>query len=167
MARMHCVLLFAHLDSHGREIRFDLGRLEGYRNFCNKIWNAARYVLMNTEEKDIGQLHSSMTLSLPDQWILSRLQDTIQSAHDTLATYRFDLLAHTLYEFTWNEFCDWYLVLSKPILMSADSSEEQLRGTRHTLIFVLEKYIAFTASGYSVYHRRNLAAYCAYGWHQR
>ncbi len=132
---------FCAFGSHGREIRFDISRLEGYRNFCNKIWNAARYVLMNTEEKDIGLTDASMELSLPDQWILSRLQDTIQAAHETLATYRFDLLANTLYEFVWNEFCDWYLELSKPILTSADSSEEQLRGTRHTLIFVLENIL--------------------------
>jgi len=132
---------FCAFASYGREIRFDLGRLEGYRNFCNKIWNAARYVLMNTKDKDSGQTQQSMVLSLPDRWILSRLQDTIQTAHDTLAHYRFDLLAHTLYEFTWNEFCDWYLELSKPILTSADSSEEQLRGTRHTLIFVLEQLL--------------------------
>ncbi len=129
---------FCALASYGREVRFDLGRLEGYRNFCNKIWNAARYVLMNTEDKEIS---GTRALSLPDQWILSRLQDTIQAAHDALAQYRFDLLAHTLYEFTWNEFCDWYLELSKPILTSATSSEEQLRGTRHTLIFVLEQVL--------------------------
>ncbi|MCD6039524.1 MAG: valS [Gammaproteobacteria bacterium] len=129
---------FCALASYGREIRFDLGRLEGYRNFCNKLWNAARYVLMNTEEKSDIQMHQSMTLSLPDRWILSRLQDTIETAHTNLTHYRFDLLAHTLYEFTWNEFCDWYLELSKPVLTSGDSSKEQLRGTRHTLIFVLE-----------------------------
>lgn len=132
---------FCAFASYGREIRFDLGRLEGYRNFCNKIWNAGRYVLMNTEDKDNGQTQQPMTLSLPDRWILSRLQDTIQAAHDTLANYRFDLLAHALYEFTWNEFCDWYLELSKPILTAADSAEEQLRGTRHTLIFVLEQLL--------------------------
>lgn len=132
---------FCAFGSHGREIRFDIHRLEGYRNFCNKLWNAARYVLMNTEEKDTGLNNTSKTLSLPDQWILSRLQNTIQIAHDTLTTYRFDLLANALYEFVWNEFCDWYLELSKPILTSPDSTEEQLRGTRHTLIFVLENIL--------------------------
>jgi valyl-tRNA synthetase len=121
---------FCALASYGREIRFDLGRLEGYRNFCNKLWNAARYVLMNTEDKDL----SKGTLSLPDQWILSRLQNTIQSAHTAIKEYRFDLLAQTIYEFTWNEFCDWYLELSKPILLSAENAS----GTRHTLITVLE-----------------------------
>jgi valyl-tRNA synthetase len=132
---------FCAMASYGREIRFDLGRLEGYRNFCNKLWNAARYVLMNTEEKDVGLSNPLMTLSLPDHWILSRLQDTIQAAHAAFAQYRFDLLAQAIYEFTWNEFCDWYLELSKPILTSPHSSTEQLRGTRHTLIFVLENIL--------------------------
>ncbi len=126
---------FCALASHGREIRFDLGRLEGYRNFCNKLWNAARYVLMNTENQ--SSLRGG-SLSLPDRWILSRLQNTIKSAHAALADYRFDLFAQTVYEFTWNEFCDWYLELSKPILNSAQSTAEELRGTRHTLVNVLE-----------------------------
>ncbi|HSW93185.1 MAG TPA: valine--tRNA ligase [Gammaproteobacteria bacterium] len=128
---------FCALASYGREIRFDIGRLEGYRNFCNKLWNAARYVLMNTENKNCQK----GKLSLPDSWILSRLQTTIQSVHDALANYRFDLLAQALYEFVWNEFCDWYLELSKPILMSSDSTEEELSGTRWTLITVLENIL--------------------------
>jgi len=128
---------FCALASYGREIRFDLGRLEGYRNFCNKLWNAARYVMMNTENKDV----SHGELSLPDSWILSRLQTTIQAAHDALAQYRFDLFAQTIYEFTWNEFCDWYLELSKPILLSSESTEAQLRGTRWTLVTVLENLL--------------------------
>lgn len=126
---------FCALASYGREIRFDLGRLEGYRNFCNKLWNAARYVLMNTEGKPLS--HDGM-LSLPDRWIVSRLQYTIMETHTTLKNYRFDLLAQTLYEFIWNEFCDWYLELSKPILHSPNSTEAELRGTRYTLITVLE-----------------------------
>ncbi len=129
---------YCALATHGREIRFDIGRLEGYRNFCNKLWNAARYVFMNTEDKDTGLNHSKKTLSDADHWILSRLQQTIESAHQALAQYRFDLLGQALYEFTWNEFCDWYLELSKPILLSPDSTEEQLRGTRYTLVTVLE-----------------------------
>lgn len=128
---------FCALASYGREIRFDLGRLEGYRNFCNKLWNAARYVLMNTENKAVRKGE----FSLPDQWILSRLQTTIQSAHDALAQYRFDLFAQSLYEFTWNEFCDWYLELSKPILLSTELSEETLCGTRWTLVTVLENIL--------------------------
>lgn len=125
---------FAAFSTHGREIRFDTGRLEGYRNFCNKLWNASRYVLMNTEGKTI----QPGTLSLPDRWILSRLQETVSRAHTAIQEYRFDLLANTLYEFTWNEFCDWYLELSKPILMSDKSTEEERNGTRHTLVTVLE-----------------------------
>lgn len=128
---------FCAFASHGREIRFDLGKPEGYRNFCNKLWNAARYVLMNTENFPYVSSASSVT-SLPDRWILSRLQHTIQAAHEALAQYRFDLLAHTLYEFTWNEFCDWYLEFSKPILNSATVSESELQGTRYTLVNVLE-----------------------------
>lgn len=125
---------FCALASYGREIRFDIGRLEGYRNFCNKLWNAARYVMMNTEGKEV----SAGELSLPDHWILSRLQTTIADMHEALKNYRFDLFAQAIYEFTWNEFCDWYLELSKPILNSAESTPEQLRGTRHTLVTVLE-----------------------------
>lgn len=125
---------FCAFASYGREIRFDMGRLEGYRNFCNKLWNAARYVLMNTEHKKI----ISGTLSLPDRWILSRLQTTIATMHEAIANYRFDLFAQAIYEFTWNEFCDWYLELSKPILNSSETTQEKLQGTRHTLIHVLE-----------------------------
>lgn len=129
---------FCALASYGREIRFDLGRLDGYRNFCNKLWNAARYVLMNTEDKDNGLDNTTRTLSLPDRWIISRLQQTIHEAHDALANYRFDLYAHAIYEFIWNEFCDWYLELSKPILYGTHSQPDELRGTRHTLVNVLE-----------------------------
>jgi len=124
---------FCALASHNREIRFDMNRLAGYRNFCNKLWNAARYVLMNTEGHSIQPGENS----LADRWILSRLQQTIQTAKDHLTNYRFDLLAQTLYEFTWNDFCDWYLELSKPVLTNEQSSVEQLNGTRHTLIKVL------------------------------
>ncbi len=129
---------FCALASYGREIRFDLGRLDGYRNFCNKIWNAARYVMMNTEGQDTGVDNKTMTLALPDKWILSRLQTTITDVEKALAEYRFDLVAQTLYEFTWNELCDWYLELSKPILTATTSTPEALRGTRHTLVTVFE-----------------------------
>jgi valyl-tRNA synthetase len=129
---------FCSLASHGREIRFDIARLEGYRNFCNKLWNAARYVMMNVEGKDAAISSAAKILSEADQWILSRLQHTINLVHEAFTQYRFDMLAQALYEFTWNEFCDWYLELSKPILTSTESSEEQLRGTRYTLVTVLE-----------------------------
>lgn len=126
------------LASTGRDVRFDLHRVEGYRNFCNKIWNAARYVLMNVENKDLDLVAGSKELSLPDRWIRSLLQKTIQKTHDMFAEYRFDLLAQNVYEFVWNEYCDWYLELAKIILNSPDSKDIQLRGTRYTLIAVLE-----------------------------
>lgn len=129
---------FCSVASYTREIRFDTARLGGYRNFCNKLWNASRYVMMNTEGQDTGIDNSNMTLSLPDRWIISRLQKTIAQAHAAIKQYRFDLYAQALYDFTWNEFCDWYLELSKPILNSTESTAEMLRGTRHTLVNVLE-----------------------------
>ncbi|MBI3562536.1 MAG: valine--tRNA ligase [Gammaproteobacteria bacterium] len=129
---------FAALASTGRDINFDLNRIEGYRNFCNKLWNAARYVLLNTEGKATGTGYSSIELSIADRWIVSRLQQTIQQVDDAIQQYRFDLMANALYEFTWNEYCDWYLELSKPVLVSETSSAAAKRGTRYTLIQVLE-----------------------------
>ncbi len=128
---------FASLASTGRDIKFDLGRIEGYRNFCNKIWNASRYVLMNTEGQDCG-LSGEVELSLADRWIHSRLQVITRQARENCEAYRFDLMAQTIYEFTWNEFCDWYLELSKPVLNAEDSSDAARRGTRRTLVEVLE-----------------------------
>ena len=127
-------LTFAALATTGRDIRFDLGRIEGYKNFCNKLWNAARYVLMNTESLDEGDVEFSSA----DRWIKSELNNATASMHQHLATYRLDLALHSVYEFTWHEFCDWYLELSKPILQSDESSDAQKRGTRQTLIEVLE-----------------------------
>ncbi len=132
---------FCSIATYTRDIRFDTNRLGGYRNFCNKIWNASRYVMMNTEGHDTGISNKDMVLSLPDRWILAKLQTTIKEAHTALKQYRFDLFAQLLYDFTWNEFCDWYLELSKPILTSADSTEAMLRGTRHTLVNVLENLL--------------------------
>ncbi len=128
---------FAALATNGRDIRFDLGRVEGYRNFCNKIWNAARYVLMNTEVEDCGP-EGEMKFSLADRWIRSRLARTAGEVEEAFASYRLDLAARALYEFTWNEFCDWYLELSKPILQAEDSSAAERRATRRTLVEVLE-----------------------------
>ena len=129
---------FAALASTGRDINFDTGRIEGYRNYCNKLWNAARYVLMNTEGKDCGVSGGAIELSLADRWITARLDKTIATANEAIAQYRFDHAAQAIYDFTWNEYCDWYLELSKPVLTSADASDTQQRGTRQTLVRVLE-----------------------------
>lgn len=129
---------FCALASTSRDINFDLGRVEGYRNYCNKLWNAARYVLMNTEGEDCGKDNNNYELSIADEWIISKLQDAIVEFEKHIADYRFDLATQALYEFSRSEYCDWYLELSKPILYGDDSSEEQKRGTRHTLVNVLE-----------------------------
>jgi len=129
---------FASLASTGRDVNFDLQRVEGYRNFCNKIWNAARYVLMNTENQDCGTNGGDLELSLADRWIISRMQQTEAQVNNAISSYRFDHAAQAIYEFTWNEYCDWYLELSKPVLQNSESSEAALRGTRHTLVNVLE-----------------------------
>jgi len=130
---------FAAMASTSRDINFDMSRVEGYRNFCNKIWNATRFVLMNTEEFDTGNKGGELVLSPFDKWIWSRFQRTVTQFEQHIAEYRFDLAAQSLYEFTWNQFCDWYLELSKPILNSDTASEAEKRGTRHTLINVLEQ----------------------------
>ncbi|HHJ80915.1 MAG TPA: valine--tRNA ligase, partial [Candidatus Tenderia electrophaga] len=135
---------FAALASTGRDIKFDLQRSEGYRNFCNKIWNAARYVLMNTEDKDCGQQGDALELSMADLWILSRLQRTIAEVTEAIEQYRLDHAAQAIYEFTWNEYCDWYLELSKVVLNNDASSPAQQRGTRHTLVNVLETLLRLT-----------------------
>ena len=127
---------FASLASTGRDIRFDLARTEGYRNFCNKLWNAARYVLMNTEEFDNGFSGAPVSYTQVDLWITSRLHQVIATTSHAIDNYRFDLAAQAIYEFTWNEYCDWYLELAKISLQSED--ENLQRGTRHTLVTVLE-----------------------------
>ena len=130
------------LASTGRDIKFDIGRIEGYRNFCNKIWNAARYVLMNCEDEDCGtQNDSTVELSLADRWIISKLQETTAEVTRAVANYRFDMASQALYEFIWNEYCDWYLELSKSVLWDDDASSEAKRGTRQTLIRVLEIWL--------------------------
>jgi len=129
---------FAALASNGRDVRFDLNRIAGYRNFCNKIWNATRYVLMNTEDHPIAEATDEANLTLPDRWIRSRLSKTIAEVDRHLKGYRLDLAAKELYEFTWNEYCDWYLELAKPILNDDSISDEQKAQTRRTLISVLE-----------------------------
>jgi valyl-tRNA synthetase len=129
---------FAAMASTGRDINFDLARVEGYRNFCNKIWNAARYVFMNTEGKDCGIDNDDITLTAADRWITARLQQTADEMKHAFANYRLDLAAQAIYDFTWNEYCDWYLELSKPVLNDESSNESLQRGTRKTLVTVLD-----------------------------
>jgi valyl-tRNA synthetase len=132
---------FASLASTGRDINFDMNRIGGYRNFCNKLWNAARYVLMNTEDQDTGIDNSDLELSLADRWIISQLQTTVQAVTVAIEAYRFDHAAQEIYEFIWNNYCDWYLELSKPVLNNDNASDAAKRGTRHTLVGVLESVL--------------------------
>lgn len=131
---------YCALATPGRNIRFDMSRVEGYRNFCNKLWNASRYVFQNmTNGDDLGD--GPLQYSAADKWILSKLQHTIAKAHEHYDQYRFDLLATTLYEFVWHQFCDWYLELSKPVLYSKTALPAMKRGTQRTLIQVLESVL--------------------------
>ncbi|MDT8880666.1 valine--tRNA ligase [Halomonas saccharevitans] len=122
----------------GRDIKFDMGRLDGYRNFCNKLWNASRYVLMNAEGEDTGMGSEPVELSLADRWIVSRLQQTQAQVTRAMEEFRFDHASQALYDFVWNEYCDWYLELSKPVLWDEGASAAAKRGTRQTLVRVLE-----------------------------
>ena len=134
------------LASTGRDINWDMKRLEGYRNFCNKIWNASRYVLMNAQgengDEDCGQDNSDdYRLTLADRWIVSRLQQAETEVTTAIDSYRFDLAAQALYDFVWNEYCDWYLELSKPVLWDENGDPAIQKGTRRTLVRVLESVL--------------------------
>jgi valyl-tRNA synthetase len=135
---------FASLASTGRDINFDMNRIGGYRNFCNKLWNAARYVLMNTEDQDTGIDNDDVELSLADRWIISKLQTTEQEVTAAIDGYRFDHAAQGIYEFIWDNYCSWYLELSKPVLSNDNASEAAKRGTRRTLVRVLETTLRLT-----------------------
>jgi len=129
---------FCALANTGRDIKFDLKRVEGYRNFCNKIWNATRFVLMNVEGQTVAQEARPELWELPEQWIISRLQKAEQAVHQAFATYRLDLAAQTIYDFIWNEYCDWYVELTKPVLNDANVSEERKAEVRRVLLTVME-----------------------------
>ena len=124
------------LASTGRDINFDVGRIEGFRNFCNKLWNASAYVLMNTEGLDPAE--ENYTLSLADRWIISRLQEAEKAVAQGFETYRLDLASQALYDFIWKDYCDWYLELTKPVLWDDNADQALKNGTRRTLIRVLE-----------------------------
>jgi valyl-tRNA synthetase len=140
-------LTFARLATQSRDLRFDMTRVEEYRNFCNKLWNAARYVLMNAEDQGSPEDQGSGSgeaqlaeapLSLADRWIQSRLAATLARVESGFEGYRLDTVANALYEFTWHEFCDWYVELSKAVLQSPSAGAAERRGTRATLIGTLE-----------------------------
>ena len=124
---------FAALATNGRDIRFDLGRVDGNRNFCNKLWNAARYVLISTSGHDVRAVAQS---SAADRWIISRMNKMVSEVRTHFVEYRLDLAAQRLYEFIWNEYCDWYLELSKPVIQKG--SDDEQNATRYTLLHVLE-----------------------------
>ena len=124
---------FAALATNGRDIRFDLGRVDGNRNFCNKLWNAARYVLMSTSDHEVRAVPQS---SAADRWIVSRMHKMIGDVRTHINDYRLDLASQRLYEFIWNEYCDWYLELSKPVIQKGTAEEQN--ATRYTLLHVLE-----------------------------
>ena len=129
---------FCALANTGRDIKFDMKRVEGYRNFANKIWNATRFVMMNCEQQPIGQEVRQDLWELPEQWIVSRLQKAEAAVQQAFATYRLDLAAQAIYEFIWNEYCDWYVELTKPVLNDENVSTERKAEVRRVLLSVME-----------------------------
>ena len=129
---------FYSLASTGRDINFDMGRVEGYRNFCNKLWNASNYVLGNCEGQDCGQDGDDYELTLVDRWIISRLQETEKAVAEGFVTFRLDLVSQLIYDFIWKDYCDWYIELSKSVLGDTNATPAQQRGARRTLVRVLE-----------------------------
>ena len=135
---------FAALAATGRDIKFDQGRIEGYRNFCNKLWNAARYVLLNTEDADCGQQGGDISLTIADRWIQAKLQQAIAETTQAIEDYRFDQAAQAIHECIWHHYCDWYLELSKTTLNNPQATAAEQRGTRQTLVQVLEALLRMT-----------------------
>ncbi len=132
---------FCASTTPGPSVNFDLNRVDGYRNFCNKLWNASKFVLMNTGDHDLA---GETELGLPDRWILSRARDLLETSERAIETYRFDLYANAVYEFVWGEYCDWYIELTKPLLWDEGASAAQQRGARRTLLEVLELLLRAT-----------------------
>ena len=130
---------FYSLASTGRDIKFDIGRMEGFRNFCNKIWNAARYVMMNSEGKTVPESLSLEHCSVADRWVMSRFENAAKAIEESMQHYRFDLASQTLHEFIWNEYCDWYVELSKPVLWDEKANSEGAQATRWVLLSILEQ----------------------------
>jgi valyl-tRNA synthetase len=135
---------FCALATNGRDVRFDSNKIEGYRNFCNKLWNASKFVLLNTEGADLTQAVDSETLSPADRWILSRTKRMVEDAKFALETYRFDIFANSIYEFAWHEYCDWYLELTKSLLWNKEIDPELKKATQRTLLEVLETLLRAT-----------------------
>jgi len=131
-------ITLASLATQGRDINFDVGRIGGYRNFCNKLWNASRYVMMSVEDQTIESDGDKQEFGLAERWIMTRLAQTIEQVTKGINTYRFDLATKAIYEFTWDEYCDWYLELSKTVLTDDNASDAAKAGTRLTLLLVLE-----------------------------
>ena len=130
---------FYALANRSRTLRFDMNRIQGYRNFCNKLWNATRYVLTNTENEDCGADGGELVLSIADRWIRTELDSAVEAITLAMETFRFDLASKALYEFVWDEYCDWYVEAAKTVLTNEDASANAKRGTRNTLVCVLEE----------------------------
>ena len=140
---------FCALASTGRDVKFDLNRIEGYQNFCNKLWNATKFVLMNTENFDPL---ADIELSVIDRWMISKTHDLIGQTEFALETFRFDIFANNIYEFAWHEYCDWYLELTKPLLWDTNTTAAQREGTKRTLLHILESLFTHSPPGDSFYH---------------